>query len=67
MLIGDRNMLLNLNTGDGKTLPVEIAECGGASQEAGNPPAKMRNSMHSGFNAGGFRLISTARWEAMLE
>ncbi len=43
MLIGERNMLLNLNTGDGKTLPVEIAECGGASQEAGNPPAKIRN------------------------
>src|ERR1700722_19326224 len=39
-------MLLNFNTGDGKTLPIEIAECGGASQKAGNPPAKFRNPGH---------------------
>src|ERR1700677_1075664 len=39
-------MLLNLDTGDGKTLPVEIAKCSGASQKAGNPPAKMRNPSH---------------------
>src|SRR5580698_3634475 len=39
-------MLLNFNTGDGKTLSIEIAECGGASQKAGNPPAKFRDPGH---------------------
>ena len=39
--IRNRDMPLNLYTGDGKTLPVEIAKRGGASQKAGNPPAKI--------------------------
>jgi hypothetical protein len=39
-------MLLDLYAGNGETLPVEIAECGGAGQETSDPPAKVPNSMH---------------------